>query len=126
MKRSRMGLALLLVLLMGSIAVTRAMERIHSPMEQELNLAARYAMAGDWNNAGALFRQVRDSWKKWEHFRACFADHSPMEEIDGLFAEMEIFAAAEEQVHFAATCAALSERMEAMADAHSLGWWNLF
>ena len=125
MKRSRMGLALLLVLLMGSIAVTRAMERIHCPMEQELNLAARYAMAGDWDNAGALFRQVRDSWKKWEHFRACFADHSPMEEIDGDWKLLGVYYEAREEAAFAAESSRLARKIAAMGEAHAFVWWNI-
>ena len=54
------------------------------------------------------------------------ANHTPMEEIDALFAEVEVYAAAREETDFAAGCAALSRKMEAMGQAHGASWWNLF
>ena len=56
----------------------------------------------------------------------CFADHTPMEEIDALFAQVEVYAAAREETDFAAGCAALSRKVEAMGLAHGASWWNLF
>ena len=49
-----------------------------------------------------------------------------MEEIDALFAEVEVYAAAREETDFAAGCAALSRKVEAMGQAHGASWWNLF
>ena len=51
--------------------------------------------------------------------------HTPMEEIDALFAQVEVYAAAREEAEFAAGCAELSRRMEAMANAHGAQWWNV-
>ena len=125
MKRSWMGVGLLLILLAGSIAVTWTMDRIHCPMEQDLNRAARYAMEGDWNHADALFRRVRDSWQKWEHFRACFADHNPMEEIDGDLKLLETYCEAREEAAFAAESSRLARKIAAMGEAHAFVWWNI-
>ena len=49
-----------------------------------------------------------------------------MEEIDALFAEVEVYAAAREETDFAAGCAALSRKVEAMGQAHGASWWKLF
>ena len=125
MKRSWIGLILLLVLLAGGIAVTWAMDRIHSPIGEDLQQAARYAMQGDWINAGTLFRGAREDWKKWEHFRACFADHGPMEEIDGDLELLELYCEAREEAAFAAESCRLARKIAAMGEAHEFVWWNI-
>ena len=48
-----------------------------------------------------------------------------MDEVDALFAEMEIYARTGEQPHFAACCKELAQRLEAIADAHKFSWWNV-
>ena len=48
-----------------------------------------------------------------------------MDEVDALFAEMEIYAKTEEKPHFAAVCKELSQRIQAFADAHRFSWWNI-
>lgn len=125
MKRTWIGVGLLLTLLLGGVLIARWMERQHTPMVTTLTRAARAAMAEEWEQAEALAVEADGVWKQKRTMVAAFADHSPMEEIDGLFAELEIFRDAREQVHFAATCMELSRKMEAMGDAHSLSWWNL-
>lgn len=125
MKRGWIGLGLLLALLAGSIAVTRAMDRGHDPIARELETASDLALEGDWETAAALARNAKAEWEDKWNFGAAFADHEPMEEIDGLFAQVEVYVRAREEVSFAAVCAELSKRLEAMGDAHGLTWWNL-
>ena len=48
----------------------------------------------------------------------------PMDDVDTLFAEMQVYAQAEEIPHFAACCGQLSRLVLAMAQAHSPTWWN--
>ena len=125
MKRCWFGAGLLIVLLAASLGVTLGMDKIHEPIAADLKQAAECAELGDWHNAEEFSRRAEDAWNKWEHFRACFADHTPMEEIDALFAQVEVYAAAREEAEFAAGCAELSRRMEAMANAHGAQWWNV-
>ena len=49
----------------------------------------------------------------------------PMEDIDSLFARLSAYAAQEETAEYAAACRELARRVEAVADAHRLTWWNL-
>ena len=85
MKRSWIGFFLLVLLLAGCILVTIAMGCIHDPIEAQLIQAAQWAMAENWERSEYSFREAMENWKKREHFRACFADHTPVEEIDGNF-----------------------------------------
>ena len=126
MKRSWIGFILLLVLLVGGILSTRAMTAIHEPIEADLMQAAECAVLGDWTNAGRFFRQAEADWKQWEHFRSCFADHNPVEEIDGEFVLLKVYCAYQDTVSFAGGCSQLARQVAAVGEAHELVWWNLF
>lgn len=126
MKRSWIGAAVLLVLLAVSLCVTWAMDAIHDPIEESLDQAARYALRGDWERSTRSFRKARDSWEKWDRFRSCFADHTPVEQISADFRELEVYCAARVPVEFAAHCRGLARKTAAVGEAHTLVWWNLF
>ena len=126
MKRSWIGFALLLVLLAGGIAASFGMGRCHDPIARDLASAAETAIRGDMAQGQTLMLRAKDAWERSRRLDACFADHTPMEEIDALFAEVEVYAAAREESDFAAGCAALSKKVEAMGQAHGASWWNLF
>ena len=126
MTRSWIGFALLLVLLLGGIWVTKTMETIHELVEGSLQEAAAFALADDWPQAEESFQKAREDWDNWEHFRACFADHNPVEEIDSTFDLLEIYCAARENAAFAAECSRLARQTAAVGEAHGLVWWNIF
>ena len=125
MKRCWIGFFLLLVLLLGGWVSTEAMDGIHTPLAEELDRAAEAALAGNWQEAERYAREAADRWKKWEHVRACFADHTPIEEIDADMKEMEVYCDTREEVAFAAACRSLSRKVAAVGEAHGLVWWNL-
>lgn len=125
MKRLWIGLGVLAALLTMGIWVSAAMEHAHAGMAQQLQQASGAAMAEDWPAALEAARQAHDSWKKQRHWIAAFADHTPMDEIEGLFAEMEVYARTGEKQHFAAICAHLAQLAEAMGESHAVSWWNL-
>lgn len=125
MKRSWIGLGLLLVLLAASLLVTWAMDRIHTPIAEMLRQAAESTALADWDSADQYFQAAKGDWEHQEHFRACLADHSPVEEIDALFAQLSVYRSAREEVAFAAGCMELSEKVAAVGEAHGLVWWNI-
>lgn len=125
MKRSWIGFGLLLVLLGVCILVTMAITRIHEPIEADLLQAADFALNGDWDRANHFFREAESGWTKWEHFRTCVADHTPVEEIDADFAMLKVYGAAREEVSFAGGCLELARKVAAVGEAHEVVWWNL-
>lgn len=125
MKRGWIGFALLLLLLAGGAASSWTLVKQQEPMEGYMEQAAGYALAADWENAEALTQWVRGQWQLHRKFTAAFADHGPMEEIDGLFAQLEVYRTAGETIPYAAVCAELSCQLRAMGEAHIPSWWNL-
>ena len=125
MKRSWIGFFLLLALLLGGILGTAAMVRSHEPIEDQLLQAAQWAMDGNWEQAGSSFREARKHWEDRERFRSCFADHTPVEEIDADFEMLMVCCAAREAISFAGGCRSLARQVAAVGEAHELVWWNL-
>lgn len=125
MTRIRIGFILLLILLLLGVFVQLEMERIHRPIARLLDTSAEESMNGQWASARALSRQAAGDWQRRWRFSAALADHEPMEEIDGLFARLETAAGQEDTLEYAAACRELARRIDAMADAHALNWWNL-
>lgn len=125
MKRSWIGFALLVLLLFGSILVTRQMAKIHEPIGDNLTMAAEAALDTDWSRAEAFFLQAEADWKKWEHFRASVADHNPVEEIDAGMEMLKVFRDNRDAIAFAAGCRELTRKVLAVGEAHELVWWNL-
>ena len=125
MQRCKFGGLLLILLLIAGLLSTAAMTKIHSGISDSLKQAAQAAMTEDWQQALTLSQNARDVWEKKWRFSAVFADHEPMEDIDSLFAQLEVFGDARDPVSFAGVCAQLSRLTEAMGDAHALNWWSL-
>lgn len=123
--RELTGFTLLVLLLLLGLLTAWSMSRQHEKISSMLEESAWLALSGQWQNARKTAETAKADWERRRDFRAALADHTPLEEIDGLFAEMTIFAASEERTEFARTCAALARRMEAMADSHRASWWNI-
>lgn len=125
MKRGWIGLALLVVLLASGLLTAKKMEEIHGDGAKTLTRAGAYALEDNWAPARELAFQTMKQWQEHREFTAAFADHEPMEDVDCLFAELPVYAREEDAAHFAAICAELSKRLEAVSNAHSFLWWNV-
>lgn len=125
MKQFWLGIFLLLLFLGLGLWVTKAMEDTHSAVSEALTLAAEQAMAGDLESGVQTAEQARGKWQAGWHGTAAVADHAPMDEIDSLFAQMQVYAQAGEAVDFAAYCRRLSALVHAVGEAHGFSWWNL-
>ena len=101
------------------------MGRQHSDISGELEDSAWLALSGQWENARKTADRAREQWEENWAFRAAFADHKPMEEIDAMFAELTVLGAAGERTDFARVCSALSRQVESMGNAQKLSWWNI-
>ena len=125
MKRSWCGLVLLVVLLIGSLLSAWQLGRSQKPMAESARQAAAYALANDWQKANALADEARAQWEMRWDFGGAFANHAPMEQVDLLFARLEVYGKAKNSQFFAATCAELGQALEAIGEAQSLSWRNI-
>ncbi len=125
MKRLWIGIVILALLLAGGYLIRTALISIHTPIALDLEQAAEAALREDWATALRLARVATDRWNRYHRFTAAFADHNPMDELDGLFAQLPVYAQQRENPHFSATCKQLSFLATAIAESHRLSWWNL-
>ena len=125
MKQLRIGICLLTGLLLATMGISVHMRRVHTPIAEQLQQAAEAALVEDWQTAVKLSEQARKAWERNWRATAVFADQTPMDELDGLFAELQVYGRLRAAEHFAATCVHLAKLSEAMADSHHPGWWNL-
>lgn len=125
MKRFRFGLGLLAALLILGLFFAGEMGNNQQRIAHALRSAAGAAAAEDWPRAEAVLGEAREQWEKKWHFTAALADHEPMEEIDGLFAQAQVYLDSRDPQALGAVCAQLARAVEAVGDAHALSWWNL-
>ena len=125
MKRCTFALVLLGILLATSLWVTGYMDRTHGPISEAVNRAGNQAAQGQWEVALAEFTQAREDWESQRRIVAVFADHSPMEDVDALFAQLEVAGNFRDGPAFASLCAHLGEALDALGEAHSPSWWNV-
>ncbi len=125
MKRFWIGITVLAVLLAAGVAITAYISGSHAPISDQLAQAAQAAENETWTQATDLARQAQAQWLQCRDFTAAFADHTVLEEIDAIFAEIDVYAATGDKISFAAACAHLSELTKAMAESHLPKWQNI-
>ncbi len=125
MARGWIGAGILAVFLALGLLIGCKMDQAHMPTQKLLAQAAEKTLQGEFEQAVALGTEAKARWDQHWNSTATVADHSPMDDVDALFGEMEIYGKTQEQPHFAAVCLELSQRIQAMADAHRFSWWNV-
>ncbi len=125
MVRGWLGAGLLALFLALGVVTMHLMDDAHLPTGDLLEQAAELALQGDMEKGVTLGQKAKNRWERQWQATATVADHSPMDDVDALFAEMEVYAAAGEEPHFAACCQELAKRVQAVAEAHRFSWWNI-
>ena len=125
MKRLWIGVGLLATLLILGILVTCYTDSVQNRIAGAVEQAASQAEVGQWEKAAGTLRQAKTLWKKHHHLTAAVADHEPMEEVESLFAQLEVHLKFRENAAFSACCAALQTTLRAIGEAHSVNWWTL-
>ncbi len=126
MKRFYFGVALLLILLALALGAAAGLEQIHGEIASELEQAAQAVEAGNLAAAEPELDRAQALWERYEHLLAAFADHEPLEEMEGLFAEVAIYRQAGENTDLAVACTRLALLSRSVAESHSLKWWMMF
>ena len=125
MARGWLGAGILVAFLVLGLVLSGAADKVHLPTGELLDRAAELTLAGDLEAGIALGAEAKNRWETQWFLTAAVADHAPMDDVDALFGEMEIYARTGEAPHFAACCKELAQRIQAVADAHRFTWWNI-
>lgn len=123
--RELLGFLLLTALLFLGLLSAWYLNRHQGDISRQLEDSAWLALSGQWENARQGAAAARERWEQRRSLWTVFADHTPMEEIDVLFAQLSIYAAAKDPAEFSAVCAALARHLDAMGEAHRLRWQNV-
>ena len=125
MKRLWLGITLAAILLVMGFGVTDLIDRTSADIAGTLESAAAEALSGNLQTAATLAQNAHTQWKRAWNRVAVVADHAPMDEIDGLFAQLSVYANTGSSTAFAAHCRRIAQLILAMGEAHSFTWWNL-
>ena len=122
MRRIWIGVGILLVLLVLGILVMQITDRRLGAVSETLKQAAD---AKNWNEAVTLAQTAQSQWKQHWHLMAALADHTDIDTVDGLFAQLKVCQRYKAQENHASVCARLSEAIRDLEENHRLTWWNL-
>lgn len=125
MKRCIVGAGLLIVLLSGGILSSAWLGRSLEALPPMLEQAAEAAEEGGWNRASQLADRAEQRWQELWKITAVFVDHTPMEQIDALFAQLTVCEEGQFRPDFGRLCVRLARELEALSETHSPTWWNL-
>ena len=125
MRRMWIGIGLLALMLAGGLWAADWMQRVHGEMAADLNRGAQLALESRWEEAEHQADRAQRAWQKKRPVTAAFADHEPLEEIDGLFSRLQVLAEGRAVTEFAAECRQLAILADAIADTQGLTWWSL-
>ena len=124
MRRLWIGVGFLIVMLAVAILLTVLFDRIHTPLSEDLRQASQLAMEGDWEKATALTQQARADWKQYRELIAAVADHEPLEKMENLLEQLDVYAQQRRTADFSAMCVELAAMADAMLESQQLTWWN--
>lgn len=125
MKRMWIGIALMALVLAAGLWVAEVMEQVHYPLAEDLDRAAQLALEEQWDTANVLAVRTEQTWQKKRPVTAAFAEHEPLENIDALFAQLEVYAVTRDAPSFSAACVYLARQLEALGECHSFTIFNL-
>ena len=125
MKRLWLGAGILIALLAVSLWIMADAESRSERVCDSLGQVMEAARDEDW---AAVEQGTADTQKLWEESWdgwAALSDHTILDEIDAGFARLEVYGRDRHETDFAAECAALIRRIEALGEGHRLNWRNL-
>ena len=125
MGRLWIGVGILVVLLAVGIGLLWGSSMYFEELSQDLEQAGELALAGNWQAAEEKAEKGREKWEQYRRFWASFTDHEPVEQMQNLFSQLELYQARQLEVDFAAICRNLVHLAEAIDEAHGLRWWSV-
>lgn len=123
-RRFYLGAAILLALLVLGIFSGIWVDQASQQVVRCLAQAEEAVWNGNIADALVFSQQAQKLWDDTWNRVAVVADHTSMDEIDSLFAQMAYYAQTDTSL-FGAGCARVRELVSAVSDGHQFTWWNL-
>ena len=125
MRRFWIGLGILVLIWIAGVWTTSRLEITHSEITRQLDRSASAALEGHWFRADSLAEDTLQKWQDCWGLSAALADHTVLDEIDGMLAQAEVYRNNREAISYAAICARISQAIDALQESHRLTWRNL-
>ena len=125
MKRLWIGVVLLAVMLATGVGMLLVSRDFYGKFSDSLDQAGAYALEENWVAAEEQFRESQRLWERYRRFWAASADHEPVEEVQRLFSQLEVYEKCRQATEFAVICRSIVYRAEAIDEAQSLKWWSV-
>ncbi len=125
MNRLWIGIGIMVLLLALGIAMLWGSTVFFKKLSNDLEQAGDFALAGNWSAAGEKLSKSQAQWARWQCFWSACTDHEPIEQMQNLFSQLEVYQARQLEVDFATVCRSLVEIAKAIDESHSLKWWGL-
>ena len=125
MRRLWLGVGLLLALLSIGLGLLIFSDGFFREFSANLEAASQLALAEDWAAATEKAEKSREMWDLSHRFFSASTDHEPIEEIQELFALLEIYAREHMAAEFSCVCQSLAHLGEAINESHNLHWWSI-
>ena len=122
MRRIWIGIGILVALLGIGMAAMEVMDRQLEAVTQKLEQASE---TENWDEGVSLAREAQTLWNEKWTLMGALSDHSDMDSVDELFAQLEVYQRHRTQTDHAATCARLCEAIHDLKENHRITWWNL-
>ena len=125
MNRLWIGVVILLFFLAMGGAIWWGSHVFFGNFSRDMELAGQAAVEENWTVAGEKIEKCRQKWERQRPFWAALTDHAPMEQIQNLFSQLELYEKQRLSTEFAACCRSLSKEAEAVGETHGLAWWSV-
>lgn len=125
MNRLWIGVGLLVVLMLVGVVLLCATHGFYGEITAGLEEAAKAALEENWQEAGKKLQESQKLWNSRRRFLSAVTDHEPVEEMDSLFSQLELYEKRRMSVDFAIVCYNLSHLAEAIEESHNLKWWSV-
>lgn len=125
MNRVWIGIGLLVILLAMGIGLLWGSTVFFEEFSAQIEQAGELAMAGNWAEAEKKAEFCRSQWKRWRYFWSSFTDHEPIEQMQNLFSQLEVYGGRQLDVDFATMCHNIYNVAEAIRESHGLKWWSI-
>ena len=125
MNRLWIGVGILILLLVAGSGLLWGSMAFFDTLSQEMEACGEAALAENWILAGEEAAQCAKKWERFSHFWASVTDHAPIEQVQLLFSQLDLYARQQLSVEFAVCCRALAEQARAIRECSCLAWWSI-